>query len=337
MTHATRAARTGLPEEPPLAGLAVRFLADDRDYEPLAELIRHCHTRDGTPWLPTADNMRLALRRHGVNPTHDVVLVEADGHLVAITGVEREVRDEVPVYDVWGKVDPALRRRGLGQWLLDWTMRRAGDRAATEDPAGTVLVGAYAEEKVPGARALYERAGFSVARDFFLMRRDGLDDVPEASLPADLEIRPVRPELQRTIFDAENEAFRDHWGHHEHGEDAFRQTFGQAETNTDLWVVAWDGDQVAGVVENWIWPEENERLGVQRGWLERISVRRAWRRRGLGRALTAAALVRLREAGMREAMLGVDAENPTGALGLYEGLGFSVARRSAAYRRPLDR
>ena len=40
---------------------------------------------------------------------------------------------------------------------------------------------------------------------------------------------------------------------------------------------------------------------------------------------------------MDEAMLGVDAENPTGALGLYEGLGFVVARRSAAYRRPLNR
>jgi len=38
---------------------------------------------------------------------------------------------------------------------------------------------------------------------------------------------------------------------------------------------------------------------------------------------------------MTEAMLGVDAENPTGALGLYEGLGFEVDHRSVAYRRPI--
>ena len=96
-----------------------------------------------------------------------------------------------------------------------------------------------------------------------------------------------------------------------------------------LWVVAWDGDEVAGVVQTWIWPEENERLGVKRGWLEHISVRRPWRRRGLGRALTAESLRRLRDAGMDDAMLGVDSENPTGALGLYEGLGFErpLARR----------
>ena len=94
---------------------------------------------------------------------------------------------------------------------------------------------------------------------------------------------------------------------------------------------------MAGVVQNWIWQEENEQLSVRRGWLERISVRRPWRRRGLGRALTAAALIRLREAGLDEAMLGVDSENPTGALALYEELGFAVDRRSAAYRRPLER
>ena len=91
------------------------------------------------------------------------------------------------------------------------------------------------------------------------------------------------------------------------------------------------------MVQNWIWPEENERLGVKRGWLEHISVRRPWRRRGLARAITAASLVKSREVGLDEAMLGVDSENPNGALGLYEGLGFSVESRAAAYRRDLKR
>ena len=77
-------------------------------------------------------------------------------------------------------------------------------------------------------------------------------------------------------------------------------------------------------------------LGVERGWLEHISVRRAWRRRGLGRAITAEALRRVAAAGMTDAMLGVDAENPTGALGLYEGLGFEVDHRSMAYRRSIE-
>ena len=39
---------------------------------------------------------------------------------------------------------------------------------------------------------------------------------------------------------------------------------------------------------------------------------------------------------MRDAMLGVDLDNPNGALGLYQSLGFVVHHRAATYRRPLD-
>ena len=62
-----------------------------------------------------------------------------------------------------------------------------------------------------------------------------------------------------------------------------------------------------------------------------------WRRRGLARAITAASLVKLRAAGLDEGMLGVDSENANGAIGLYEGLGFTQFSRAAAYRRDLDR
>ena len=66
-----------------------------------------------------------------------------------------------------------------------------------------------------------------------------------------------------------------------------------------------------------------------------VFTRRQWRRRGLGRALIARSLVRLRERGMTSASLGVDAENPSGALGLYEGIGFAASYRSAAWRKEM--
>jgi mycothiol synthase len=330
-------ARTPLPEDPPVPGLRTHFLTDDAEYEALAELVRAAHIHDAIPWLPTADNLRLDMRGHGVTPAADVVVAELDGRPIGLTAVEREVRDDVPVYDTWGKVAPGLRRRGIGSWLLAWSIERARQRLVEEDPDGPVKLGAHAGEQEAGARAIYERVGLQPVRYFFLMRRGHLEDVPSLPLPDGLEIRPVRPDQHRTIHDAGNEAFLDHWDHHDHGEEGFRQTFNQPDTNTDLWAVAWDGDQVAGVVETWIWSEENRRLGVRRGWLEKISVRRPWRRRGLARALTAAAMTKLRNAGMDEAALGVDAENPSGALGLYEGLGFEVFRRSIAYRRLLER
>jgi len=68
-----------------------------------------------------------------------------------------------------------------------------------------------------------------------------------------------------------------------------------------------------------------------------VSVRRRWRGQGVAKALCSASFRVLRERGMDEAWLGVDGKNPTGALQLYEGLGFAARRRWMAYGRPLDR
>jgi mycothiol synthase len=303
----------------------------------MAELIRAAHAQDAIPWMPTAGSLRIDLSSDLLDIARDLVLVELDGRLVAMTAVPKEVRAGVPTYEVWGKVAPELRRRGVGRWLLAWSIERARQRAAAEHPDGPVVLGAHAGDQEVAARALYESVGLRPVRYFFLMRRAPLDDLTVPPLPDGLELRRVTPDMHRTIHDASTEAFQDHWEAHDHGDEGFRVKFSQPELDTDLWAVAWDGDQVAGVVEAWIWPEENRRLDVRRGWLEEVSVRRPWRRRGLARALTATAMVRLRDAGMEEAALGVDAENPSGALGLYESLGFTVFQRSMAFRRPLER
>ena len=79
--------------------------------------------------------------------------------------------------------------------------------------------------------------------------------------------------------------------------------------------MAWDGDQVAAGVANAIYPAENESLGTRRGWLDSVFTRRQWRRRGLAEALIVRSLHLLSERGMTTAVLGVDAENPSGRCG----------------------
>ena len=75
---------------------------------------------------------------------------------------------------------------------------------------------------------------------------------------------------------------------------------------------------------------------MNRAWLERVSVRRRWRRRGVARALIAAAMRATRERGLSTAALGVDTQNPTGALGLYEALGFTVHKRGSAWQKAFE-
>jgi mycothiol synthase len=328
-----------LADGPRLDGL--RFRRPDgteADYEAAAALLRATCAADGIPWAPTATNLREEMEGSStMDPARDAIVAEIDGTVVALASVERALRSGQPMYDLHGDVAPDHRRRGIGRALFHENLRRAIERAGEHGDPFPLTVRGFADDGEIGHRALLESEGFSINRWFFLMRRPTLDDIPEAPLPDGVELRPVTPAHHRAIFDAEFEAFRDHWQPHDYDEAEFDSLYKKADLDTDLWVVAWDGDEIAGVVQNWIWADENEKLGVKRGWLEHISVRRPWRRRGLGRAITAESLRRLRAAGMTDAMLGVDAENPTGALGLYEGLGFEVSQRAAAYVRHVER
>ena len=338
MTAVAETVRLDIAEAPAIDGLRFRRpRGDGSDYEAMASVITAANLHDGLDEVQLARHVREELEMSvGVDPAVDVVLTEIDGRVVAESGVERSVHDGVVVYDLWGHVHPDVRRGGLGRALLRENLRRAAERATGESDGQVVEIRSHAQEQEAGNRALLDAHGLEPIRWFFLMRRPTLDGIPDAHLPDGLEFRPVTPDQQRAIFDAEVEAFRDHWSSREKTDEDLERTLEREELDTDLWVVAWDGDEVAGVVQTWVWPEENAMLGVDRGWLAHISVRRPWRRRGLGRAITAEALRRLAAAGLSEAGLGVDAENPTGALGLYEGLGFEVHQRWLTYRRSLS-
>jgi ribosomal protein S18 acetylase RimI-like enzyme len=90
------------------------------------------------------------------------------------------------------------------------------------------------------------------------------------------------------------------------------------------------------MVLNFIDQPENREYNRLRGYTENICVRRTWRRRGLARALIARSLSAIKERGMLEAALGVDTENVTGALQLYESMGFRPVKRFTTYRKVME-
>ena len=67
-----------------------------------------------------------------------------------------------------------------------------------------------------------------------------------------------------------------------------------------------------------------------------VSVRRPWRKRGVASALMLSAMLALREQGFETAALGVDADNPSGAVAIYERLGFRRSRGGMVMERPMD-
>jgi len=325
-----------LPDAPVIAGLQFRAFDPDRDYESLVALIREVNLVDGIDWIPTVENLR-AEHEHGgeFDPRRDLLIALVDGTIIGGSETEVRTRELGPHHHVEGWVSPAFRRRGLGRALLHWAEARAREVALVDGRSGERSLNSWPDEAQTGAVALYESEGYSIVRYGFMMVRDLADPISDVPLPDGLEVRPVEAADHRRIWDADTEAFRDHWNAGERTEADFEGWFASPELDTNLWRVAWDGDEVAGSVMSFIYPAENEALGVRRGWLDHVSVRRPWRRRGLASALIAESMRALRAASMTEAALGVDAENPTGALSVYENLGFRRSRTGVQYRKPI--
>jgi mycothiol synthase len=325
--------RIQLPDAPPIPGLRFRMFDPARDYDALVDLVGEANRADGVDFLPSVEGLRNDHEYGEYDPRRDLILAEVEGNLVAAAETNVRTRDGIGVHQVEGWVRPAWRRRGLGRVLLHWTERRSAEVAKVDGRPPDRALSAWPDDGQVGATTLYESEGYAIVRYGFLMVRDLAAPIVDLPLPAGLELRPVVEADHRRIWDADSEAFRDHWNRAERTESDFTSWFAEPDLDTALWRVAWDGDEVAGSVMSFIWPSENEGLGLRRGWLEHVSVRRPWRRRGLASALMASALVGLRDAGMTEAALGVDAENVSGALRVYEAMGFRRAKTAVSYRK----
>jgi mycothiol synthase len=325
-----------LPDAPPVPGLRFRSIDLAADAGPIAELINAGAVADRLEYALSTEDVRHDLEHtSNFDMARDVLVAVIEGRVVGEVETHIAVRDGIAVHESQGFVHPEFRCRGIGRSLLHWFERRAREAAAEWPGPEPHELGSWIDSQTVGAIAILESEGFRRVRYGFMMVRPLDEPIPDAPLPEGLELRPVVEADHRRIWQADTEAFRDHWAAAQRTEADFERWFTMPNLDTGLWRVAWDGDEVAGSVWTLVWPEENEKLGLSRGWLEHISVRRPWRKRGVATALIAETLRMFGDMGLAEGALGVDAENPTGALHLYESLGFRNHRTGLSYRKPM--
>ena len=323
---------------PAIPGLTLRHYRRG-DGAALAKLENADNAADGIHWRSTGEETEnwYARPTPGFDAARDVLVVELGGQIVAETNVARvDTTDGLREYRIGCTVHPDLRRRGIGRWLLRLGEEAAAARHDNEPSELTSVLGTWCPELRTGKLALIEQEGYRPVRYFFDMERPNLDGIVVPPMPDGFEVRPVPADRLRQLWDADVEAFLDHWGGFEATDERFETWRSDPKFDPSLHVVAWDGDEVAGGVVNEVNEAENEATGKRQGWLASVFVRRQWRRRGLARALVMRSLAVLRDRGLTSAGLGVDADNPNAALRLYVECGFEVVMKSAAYRKPME-
>lgn len=319
-------------------GLILRNYRDASDYEAIAQVLHDSRTGDGLEEAHTASDIaNLFNVARDLEPERDILLVESSSRVGAYA-VARwwEERDNNFVHGILLHVVPEWRYQGVETELLARCQARSMELLRKHSQDGVNWFHFYVPVEQTWMIELLKANGYTPERYFYDMVRPDLENIPNEDLPAGLEVRPVKREQYHQIWEAAVEAFAEHWGEQMHSENDFDNFMKMPNLDSSLWQIAWDGDQVAGMVLNYWNPIENVNYNRKRGYTEDISVRKPWRGRGLAKALIVRSLKMFREMGFESTALGVDSENATGALHLYERLGYRTVRTTIAYRKRIE-
>jgi GNAT superfamily N-acetyltransferase len=287
--------------------------------------------------ISDVEGLRNEWRSPEFEPERDIrVIFSPSGQMVGY--IEAWTTAKPPVHPwLWGRVDPDYEGLGLGTRLLQWAEERACLALDEISPELRFAprVGIY--RPAEKSRELFENMGYIYIRSSYTMRIE-MDAPPPAPVwPEGICVRTFNPETDmEAAYKAEVESFRDHFGFveeaYEEGLARFRhfQT-GYEGFDPSLFFLAMDGGEVAGI--SLCRPRAYEDADL--GWVGTLGVRRPWRKRGIGLALLRHSFGEFYRRGRRKVGLGVDAQNLTGALRLYETAGMHVHQAFDLFEKEL--
>ena len=317
--------------------LSWRPLGPEDNHE-LAALIARAEDVDNPPYRTSEQETA----EYFLDPTYSGVAGrDADGVMRAFGLVRLRPAGEIYA-SMTGTVDPAVRKRGIGRALLHWQAERArhlvgAERAgsvpgkgSTQVPAHVVTTVMEDDKRMQGHLA---DMGFEPMRWYREVRRFLGDEIPEVDLDGFITIDPWTPEIDDDVRRAYNQAMAETWKAENVTPEDW--TAGSAYFAPQWSFVAMDrsGDRarVAGYLRSGRYEQDWEALGWREGYTDVLGVLSDYRHRQIGPALLAAAMRAYAADGMEYAAAGVDTDNPSGAVDLYESLGYVPTRGTILY------
>ena len=312
--------------------LTMRPYGGEADNDAIAHLFNTCAAFDRVDRWMSVNDVRLAFEMPSFDPTRDMRLWEdAEGNLIGIGGMRILESGEEIDASFWFCVHPNACDRELGRQIIVWGEQRMREVDPKPGVRVKLLCGSRDDNKL--RIALLESCGFTSERFILDMERSLLVPFPRPQFPEGFTLRNSQGEPDSEAWiEMRNQSCIDHWNYHAWTVDRYRYflTDTHYKPELDLIAVAPDGKFAAFCLCH-INPAQNDKIGRKNGWINNLGTRRGFRRIGLGRAMLLAGLHQLKAAGMETAKLGVDADNPNGALQLYESVGFRKVHTNISY------
>ncbi|WP_211658405.1 GNAT family N-acetyltransferase [Phytoactinopolyspora halophila] len=328
-----------LPSLPPDVGLTWRALTVD-DVPAWFHLKKTIEDHDDAVERTAEHELTTLFTGSWRDPERDFIGgFDEHGRMRAWARTEFRPADEgTPAPILLGGVHPADRGRGIGRALLAWSEARARQQLVAAGSTGPARLRVFVDEHQATTRSLVERAGYSALRWYVEMRRDLSQPLPKVGVD-DVRIELYDRARDEDVRLTHNESFAvDHWGSNPLSSEEWTLSVVDAESFRADWsFVAVDppSDRVVGYLISGRYEQDWEPQGYTEGWTDLLAVRREYRGRGIAEALLTAAMHAYADAGLEYAGLDVDTENPTGALGLYERLGYVRERSTVMYAKEL--
>ena len=314
----------------------LRAYRGPQDHPAMTRVINAARAHNGDPNLGTVADMDNYYSRFDQDRLlRDCAVVESGGEVAAYGRVSFEdMANGEQLASGILNVHPAHRGGAIERQLVEHAIRRAEELARELGAGRPVFLSVSITDLDAELRAAAEALGLWPTHSSAQLVRPSVDDVPEIPLPDGFEIRPIAADdraMHRRVWEASARAFAGSWGEEQPTEADWTRWLDGPTFNPPLWRVAFHGDDIAGQILNYM-DETIDSDGGRIGWTEGISVQPEFRRRGLARALLAASIRAVREAGATRAALGVDLQNPNHARDLYESMGYRIVSVNHEYR-----
>jgi mycothiol synthase len=311
-------------------------IINESDLEAIAHLINTCEKVDRLEEGTSISELQRELNAPSLDQARDIRLWEdVEGKLIGFAKLSMAGCGEMIDGWLWFCVHPIARSGNIEPDAIDWAEKRM--REVEKERGAGVKLRSWVRAENADRIAVLANCGFKVDRHFCRLARSISQPIPEPQFPKGFTLSQFRGAQDAEAWvEMFNQSFIDHWNHHDLTVEQFKYDLAKPSyrEDLDLIAVAVDGT-FAAFCHCEISVQECDRTGRNEGWIMSLGTRRGFRNLGLGRAMLLAGLHRLKAVGIETAIIGVDADNQSGAMRLYESVGFHNIRNTIAYLKEL--